>query len=52
MAYRRLHQKVGCNAGPPRPVNMTKLQEGLQLLRDNPNVRQINAELKPGTAPR
>jgi len=36
-------------AGPP--LNMTELQEGLQLLRQNPNVQQINAELKPGTAP-
>jgi hemolysin activation/secretion protein len=33
------------------PLNLNKLQEGLQLLRNNPNVRQINAELKPGTAP-
>ena len=36
-------------AGPP--LNMSELQEGLQLLRQNPNVKQINAELKPGTAP-
>ena len=35
--------------GPP--LNVNELQEGLQLLRQNPNVRQINAELKPGTAP-
>jgi hemolysin activation/secretion protein len=33
------------------PLNLNKLQEGLQLLRNDPNVRQINAELKPGTAP-
>lgn len=33
------------------PLNLNKLQEGLQLLRQNPNVRQINAELKPGAAP-
>ncbi len=33
------------------PLNLNELQEGLQLLRQNPNVRQINAELKPGTAP-
>ncbi|HEX5221520.1 MAG TPA: ShlB/FhaC/HecB family hemolysin secretion/activation protein, partial [Verrucomicrobiae bacterium] len=36
-------------AGPP--LDMGELQEGLQLLRQNPNVKQINAELKPGTAP-
>jgi len=33
------------------PLNLNRLQEGLQFLRQNPNVRQINAELKPGTAP-
>ena len=33
------------------PLNLNKLQEGLQLLRQNPNVRQVNAELKPGNAP-
>ena len=36
-------------SGPP--LNMAELQEGLQLLRENPNVEQINAELQPGTAP-
>ena len=30
---------------------MNELKEGLQLLRQNPNVRQVNAELKPGAAP-
>ena len=33
------------------PLNVNDLQEGLQLLRQNPNVRQINAELRPGMAP-
>ncbi len=33
------------------PLNLNDLQEGLQLLRQNPNIRQINAELKPGIAP-
>ena len=33
------------------PVNLTKLQEGLQILRQDPNVKQINAELKPGAKP-
>ena len=33
------------------PLNVGRLQEGLQILRQNPNVRQVNAELKPGTAP-
>lgn len=35
--------------GPP--LNINTLTEGLQLLRQNPNVRQINGELKPGAAP-
>jgi hemolysin activation/secretion protein len=33
------------------PLNLNHLQEGLQLLRQNPNVNQVNAELKPGDAP-
>jgi hemolysin activation/secretion protein len=33
------------------PLNMNDLREGLQLLRQNPNVQQVNAELKPGIAP-
>jgi hemolysin activation/secretion protein len=36
-------------SGPP--LKMTELQDGLQLLRQNPNVKQVNAELQPGTAP-
>jgi hemolysin activation/secretion protein len=33
------------------PLKLTEVQEGLQLLRLNPNVNQINAELKPGSSP-
>ena len=33
------------------PLNLNDLQQGLQILRQNPNVTQVNAELKPGTAP-
>ncbi|MDD5141074.1 MAG: ShlB/FhaC/HecB family hemolysin secretion/activation protein [Verrucomicrobiales bacterium] len=36
-------------SGPP--LNMGELQDGLQMLRQNPNVKQVNAELMPGTAP-
>lgn len=36
-------------SGPP--LNMGELQQGLQILRQNPNVKQVNAELMPGTAP-
>src|SRR5262249_49010560 len=34
-----------------QPLNLNELQEGLQLLRQHPNVKQVNAELKPGTSP-
>ncbi|HUJ72295.1 MAG TPA: ShlB/FhaC/HecB family hemolysin secretion/activation protein [Verrucomicrobiae bacterium] len=36
-------------AGPPLRIN--ELKEGLLLLRQDPNVKQINAELRPGTKP-
>jgi hemolysin activation/secretion protein len=36
-------------AGPP--LNVNSLQQGLQLLRQNPNVQQVNAELQPGPLP-
>ena len=31
-----------------QPVNFNQLKTGLQLLRQNPGITQINAELKPG----
>ncbi|HEV7402195.1 MAG TPA: ShlB/FhaC/HecB family hemolysin secretion/activation protein [Chthoniobacteraceae bacterium] len=34
-----------------KPLNFNELKTGLQLLRQNPNIRQINAELQPGTRP-
>ena len=33
------------------PVNFNQLKTGLQLLRQNESILQINAELKPGTEP-
>ncbi|NBV85234.1 MAG: ShlB/FhaC/HecB family hemolysin secretion/activation protein [Verrucomicrobia bacterium] len=33
------------------PVNIHQLRNGLQLLRENPSIAQINAELKPGAKP-
>ena len=33
------------------PLNLNRLQEGLKILRQNPNIRQVNAELRPGNAP-
>ena len=41
-----LRQRLELSAGPP--LNMMKLQESILRLRDNPNLKQINAELKPG----
>lgn len=34
-----------------RPLNFNKLKEGLQLLRQNPLISRVNAELKPGGVP-
>ena len=34
-----------------RPLNFNKLKEGLQLLRQNPLIARVNAELKPGGVP-
>jgi hemolysin activation/secretion protein len=36
-------------SGPP--LNMNDLKEGLQLLRQNPNIAQVNAELRPDVGP-
>ena len=43
-----LKDRVQTYAGSP--LNMNDLREGLQILRQNPNIRQINAELQPGTS--
>lgn len=34
-----------------RPLNERRLKEGLQLLRQDPNILQINADLQPGAQP-
>jgi hemolysin activation/secretion protein len=34
-----------------RPVNFNNLKVGLQLLRQNPTISRVNAELKPGVKP-
>ncbi|HEY2343594.1 MAG TPA: POTRA domain-containing protein, partial [Chthoniobacteraceae bacterium] len=34
-----------------QPLNFNQLKIGLQLLRQDPNIRQINAELEPGGRP-
>jgi hemolysin activation/secretion protein len=33
------------------PLNFNRLKTGLQILRQDPNIRQINAELEPGGQP-
>lgn len=42
-----LRQQLRRAAG--QPVNFNNLRIGLQLLRQNPTISRINAELKPGT---
>ena len=37
--------------GVTKPVSVYPLQERLQLLQRDPHIEQLNAELKPGTAP-
>lgn len=34
-----------------RPLNFLKLKQGIQLLRQNPTISRINAEVKPGAQP-
>ena len=33
------------------PLNFNDLRQGLQLMRENPTIAQVNAELRPGGAP-
>ena len=33
------------------PLNFNRLKEGLELLREDPQISQVNGELKPGGAP-
>ncbi len=33
------------------PLNFNHLKEGMQVLRENPTISQVNAELQPGGAP-
>jgi hemolysin activation/secretion protein len=37
--------------GAGQPLNFNKLKESLQLLRQNPTISRINAELRPGGVP-
>jgi hemolysin activation/secretion protein len=34
-----------------KPLNMTTLKQGLELLRQDPNIQQVNGELMPGGRP-
>ena len=44
-----IKERVERRAGPP--FNMNEMRDGLELLRQNPNISQVNAELRPGPAP-
>jgi len=37
--------------GADSPLNIIRLKEQLELVRQDPNVRSVNAELRPGDAP-
>jgi hemolysin activation/secretion protein len=44
-----LRNQIRLAAG--KPLNFNDLKQGLQLLRENPTIAQVNAELRPGGAP-
>jgi len=44
-----LRNEVRLAAGAP--LNFNDLKQGLQLMRENPTIAQVNAELRPGGAP-
>ena len=49
--YRKLWLRNQLHLAAGRPVNFNDLKVGLQLLRQNPTISRINAELKPGVKP-
>ena len=49
--YRKLWLRNQLRRAAGRPVNFNNLKVGLQLLRQNPTISRINAELKPGVKP-
>ena len=44
-----IRQRLQLHAGPP--LNLNTLQEGLLILKNNPNVQRLNAELMPSGQP-
>ncbi len=44
-----LRRRLALGTGPP--LNVNKLQEQLQLLLEDPRIRRLNADLKPGLRP-
>ena len=49
--FRRWWLRNEIRRGAGRPLNFNDLKEALQLLRQNPTISRINAELKPGGIP-
>jgi POTRA domain, ShlB-type len=49
--FRRWWLRNEIRRGAGRPLNFNKLKETLQLLRQDPTISQINAELQPGGVP-
>jgi len=46
---RYLRERLALFAGPP--LNVQQLQKGLSLLNEEPTIKRINAELRPGLRP-
>jgi hemolysin activation/secretion protein len=44
-----LEKRIALGTGPP--LNVNELQERIQLLLEDPRIRRLNAELKPGLKP-
>jgi hemolysin activation/secretion protein len=49
--YRQEYLSAKLNSEITRPLNVNNLQESLQLLQQDHRIKQINAELLPGTKP-
>jgi hemolysin activation/secretion protein len=49
--FRRWWLRNEMRRGAGQPLNFNKLKEALQLLRQNPTISQVNAELRPGGVP-
>lgn len=49
LVKRYILDRVDLGAGPP--LNLNRLRDQLEILRQDPNIQRVNAELKPGLKP-